>query len=68
MVNHYVWQNKDITKSLSKYLYFLTSSRNKLWQKLEVRVLEMKDRRKRLVKSIYKKGKANILKSRWPTQ
>ena len=31
------------------------SENNKLWQRLESRLIEMKERRKRLLKSIYKK-------------
>ncbi len=44
-IKHYVWHSSDVRRA----------ENNKLWQRLESRLIEMKERRKRLLKSIYKK-------------
>lgn len=41
---HYVWHTSDTRRK----------ENNKLWQRLESRLIEMKERRKRLLKSLYK--------------
>lgn len=45
-INYYVWHTPDLKKSKPAAT---------IWQRLEARLNEMKDRRKRLVKSVYKK-------------
>jgi hypothetical protein len=45
-IGYYVWHTPDLKKSKPNAA---------LWQRLEARLNEMKDRRKRLVKSVYKK-------------
>jgi methyl coenzyme M reductase subunit D len=44
-IKHYVWHSSDVRRA----------ENNKLWQRLESRLIEMKERRKRLLKSLYKK-------------
>lgn len=44
-IKHYVWHSSDTRRA----------ENNKLWQRLESRLIEMKERRKRLLKSLYKK-------------
>lgn len=44
-VRHYVWHTSDTRRR----------ENNKLWQRLESRLIEMRERRKRLLKSLYKK-------------
>lgn len=44
-IRHYVWHTSDTRRR----------ENNKLWQRLESRLIEMKERRKRLLKSLYKK-------------
>lgn len=44
-ITHYVWHTSDVRRA----------ENNKLWQRLESRLIEMKERRKRLLKSLYKK-------------
>jgi hypothetical protein len=44
-IKHYVWHTGDIRRG----------DNNKLWQRLETRLIEMRERRKRLLKSLYKK-------------
>lgn len=45
-IGYYVWHSPDLIKSKPSA---------SLWQRLEARLNEMRDRRKRLVKSVYKK-------------
>ena len=50
-VMHYVWHSKDLRKA---------DPSARLWQRLEARLFEMKERRRRLVKNLYKKeGRLN---------
>jgi len=42
-IKHYVWHTSDVRRAAN----------NKLWQRLESRLIEMKERRKRLLQSIY---------------
>ena len=42
-VKHYVWHTSDVRRAAN----------NLLWQRLESRLIEMKERRKRLLQSIY---------------
>lgn len=44
-VKHYVWHTSDVRRAAN----------NKLWQRLESRLIEMKERRKRLLQSLYKR-------------
>mmetsp|Transcript_14210 Transcript_14210/g.14191 ORF Transcript_14210/g.14191 Transcript_14210/m.14191 type:complete len:483 (-) Transcript_14210:243-1691(-) len=44
-ITHYVWHTSDTRRR----------ENNKLWQRLESRLIEMKERRKRLLRSLYKK-------------
>lgn len=44
-IKHYVWHSSDTRRA----------ENNKLWQRLESRLIEMKERRKRLLKSLFKK-------------
>lgn len=44
-IRHYVWHTSDTRRR----------ENNKLWQRLESRLIEMKERRKRLLRSLYKK-------------
>jgi hypothetical protein len=44
-VTHYVWHTSDIRRGAN----------NRLWQRLESRLIEMKERRKRLLRSLFKK-------------
>jgi len=44
-IKHYVWHSSDTRRP----------ENNKLWQRLESRLIEMKERRKRLLKSLHKK-------------
>lgn len=46
-IRHYVWYTSDT--------YPGRTNNNRLWQRLESRLIEMKERRKRLLKSLYKK-------------
>lgn len=48
-VKHYVWHTSDVRRAQN----------NKLWQRLESRLIEMKERRKRLLQSIYLKEVRN---------
>lgn len=43
-IRHYVWHTSDTRRR----------ENNKLWQRLESRLIEMKERRKRLLRSLYK--------------
>jgi len=45
-IGYYVWHSPDMKK---------IRPNTKIWQRLEARLQEMRDRRKRLVKSVYKK-------------
>ena len=45
-IGYYVWHTPDLKKNRPSA---------KLWQRLDARLQEMRDRRKRLVKSVYKK-------------
>lgn len=45
-IGYYVWHTPDLNK---------TKPNSLIWQRLEARLNEMRDRRKRLVKSAYKK-------------
>jgi len=49
---HYVWHSSDVRRAAN----------NKLWQRLESRLIEMKERRKRLLQSLYQKerGERNL--------
>ena len=44
-ITHKVWHSSDMRRA----------DNNRLWQRLESRLIEMRERRKRLIKSIYKK-------------
>jgi hypothetical protein len=44
-IKHTVWHSSDVRRKQN----------NKLWQRLESRLIEMKERRKRLLQSLYKK-------------
>lgn len=44
-IKHSVWHSSDVRRAQN----------NKLWQRLESRLIEMKERRKRLLQSLYKK-------------
>lgn len=44
-IKHYVWHSSDVRRA----------ENNKLWQRLESRLIEMKERRRRLLKTLYKK-------------
>lgn len=44
-IRHYVWHTSDVRRR----------ENNRLWQRLESRLIEMKERRKRLLRSLYKK-------------
>ena len=44
-ITHYVWHTNDVRRNGS----------NKVWSRLESRLIEMKDRRRRLIRSLYKK-------------
>ena len=44
-IKHSVWHGSDVRRAQN----------NKLWQRLESRLIEMKERRKRLLQSLYKK-------------
>ena len=44
-ITHYVWHTNDVRRNGS----------NKIWSRLESRLIEMKDRRRRLIRSLYKK-------------
>lgn len=44
-IKHTVWHSSDIRRAQN----------NKLWQRLESRLIEMKERRMRLLQSLYKK-------------
>ena len=44
---HHVWHTSDIRRS----------SNNSMWQRLESRLIEMKERRRRLLENIYRKRK-----------
>jgi predicted metal-dependent hydrolase len=44
-IKHYVWHSSDVRRA----------ENNMLWQRLESRLIEMKERRKRLLKSLFKK-------------
>ena len=46
-IKHYVWHTSDVRRAAN----------NKLWQRLESRLIEMKERRKRLLQNIYLKEK-----------
>lgn len=48
-IRHYVWHTSDTRRR----------ENNKLWQRLESRLIEMKERRKRLLRSLYKKESNN---------
>lgn len=48
-IKHYVWHSSDTRRR----------ENNKLWQRLESRLIEMKERRKRLLRSLYKKEVTN---------
>jgi hypothetical protein len=48
-IKHYVWHSSDTRRR----------ENNKLWQRLESRLIEMKERRKRLLRSLYKKEVSN---------
>ena len=48
-IRHYVWHTSDTRRR----------ENNKLWQRLESRLIEMKERRKRLLRSLYKKEISN---------
>jgi hypothetical protein len=50
-IKHYVWHSSDVRRA----------ENNKLWQRLESRLIEMKERRKRLLKSFYKKENPQYL-------
>ena len=45
-VMHVVWHSKDLRRA---------DAQSKLWQRLENRLIEMRDRRRRLVRNLYKK-------------
>lgn len=50
-ITHYVWHTSDVRRK----------DNNKLWQRLEARLIEMRERRKRLLKSLYQKEhKGNV--------
>lgn len=44
-LSHYVWKSSDLRRGASNYL----------WQRLETRLIEMKERRRRLVTMVYKR-------------
>lgn len=46
-IKHYVWHTSDVRRAAN----------NKLWQRLESRLIEMKERRKRLLQNIYLREK-----------
>ena len=48
-IKHYVWHSSDVRRAAN----------NKLWQRLESRLIEMKERRKRLLQNIYLREKNN---------
>ena len=48
-VKHYVWHSSDVRRAAN----------NKLWQRLESRLIEMKERRKRLLQSLYQKERGD---------
>ena len=49
-IKHYVWHSSDMRRP----------ENNKLWQRLESRLIEMKERRKRLLKNLYKKENPQV--------
>ena len=49
-IKHQVWHSSDMRRQQN----------NKLWQRLESRLIEMKERRKRLLQSLYKKELKNL--------
>ena len=50
-ITHYVWHSSDVRRA----------ENNRLWQRLESRLIEMKERRKRLLRSMYKKAIATTV-------
>lgn len=56
-ITHKVWHSSDMRRA----------DNNRLWQRLESRLIEMRERRKRLIKSIYKKeGKSVDFDKEYP--
>ncbi len=49
-ITHKVWHSSDMRRA----------DNNRLWQRLESRLIEMRERRKRLIRSIYKKESRSL--------